>query len=268
MKISHECQLQLLGNIKNDYEYALLHLMHIPEYRKYIKETKKEVILDNSAYEYQFIEGGFDEEYFLEVIKDIKPDVIIVPDVIGDCNETIEKFKKFDIMNLPENTKIMGVVQGSTYEELYKCFDFLNSRCNYVAIPFHSQAYIEKFNKNSPDEANSIGRVHFIRKLINGHKSKSIRKNSLHLIGMSLPIELELYSEEEKSYIRTIDTANPIQWGSLGVVYPKDLEHIREKPKYLMIEENLKENLNDFQIKAISYNIDRFRELINGRIEE
>jgi len=262
MKVSHECHLELLGNIGNDYEYALLHLMHIPEYREYFKNYSGEIILDNSAYEYQFIDGGFDEEYFFQIIEEINPSIVIIPDVIGKGKETIKSFKNFDIFKLPEGIKIMGVVQGETYKELYECFDYLNPRCDYVAIPFHSPAYINKFKNNSKDESNSIGRVHFIRKLINGHKKELIKKDSLHLIGMSLPIELKLYSKEEKEYIRTIDTANPIQWGALGTIYPDDMEKIYEKPNYLMTEENIKEVLNEPQKIAIKSNLKRFRSLL------
>jgi predicted transcriptional regulator len=131
----------------------------------------------------------------------------------------------------------MGVIQGKNYKELFECFDYMNPRCDLVAIPFSSKAYTNRFYNNSEHEAKAIGRVKLIRSLI---KNGNVRKNSLHLIGMKLPIELELYTKEEKEYIYSLDTANPVQFGMEEYEYPEDLEEVKTKPKFMFTEENLK----------------------------
>jgi hypothetical protein len=260
MKVSHESPLSLLEESKryNDYGYCLFHLMHISEYKEFYNNYKGELYLDNSAYEEQFIDWKFDLEDFYKTIEELQPDVVIVPDELHNKEKTIQNFKDFDVSRVPN--KVMGVIQGKTFEELEECLDFMNPRCDMIAIPFSSKAYVKKFNKNPSDEAKSIGRVHFIREMIRKGK---IRKNSLHLIGLQLPIELELYSDEEKEYIYSIDTANPIQFGMEEYLYPEDLEDVKTKPKFMFTEENLKIEPTLTQYSIIMKNIERFKQILS-----
>ena len=259
MKVSHESMIPLLKEslMFNDYEYSLFHLYDIKEYRDFYKNTTRTHYLDNSAYEAQFTDWEFDLEEFYSLIEEIHPTHIIVPDVIGDGKNTIKKFKEFDFSRISEDIKIIGVVQGSTWKEMIECFEFLNPRVDVIAIPFHSEAYSIKFNKNSVDEACAIGRVKFIRDIIKTYNTKPI-----HLIGMKLPIELELYSEEEKNHIVSIDTANPIQFGMLETKYPNDIADIEEKPRFIMDEVNIRKAPNDIHKEIIDYNIKKFKEFI------
>ena len=258
IKVSHESVLSMLEESKqyNDYGYCLFHLLHIPEYREFYKNYKGNLYLDNSAYEEQFIDWKFDLEEFYKTIKELQPDVVIVPDELHNKDKTIQNFKDFDVSKIPN--KIMGVIQGETYEELEECFDFMNPRCDLVAIPFSSKAYTNRFYNNSEHEAKAIGRVKLIRDLI---KTGKVRKNSLHLIGLQLPIELELY-DEEKEYIYSIDTANPIQFGMEEYEYPKDLEEVKTKPKFMFTEENLKIEPTLTQYSIIKRNIERFKQIL------
>lgn len=262
MLISHEVPVSILGDSHkfNDYDYSLLHLMDIPEYKQYYIDNApgRMQYMDNSAYEYQFIESGFDVDYFYEIINEVNPSHVIVPDVIGNKDATIAAFKTFEFSRIPEDTKIIGVVQGETYEELNECYDFMKPRCDVIAIAFHSKAYIDRFSKNSKDEANAIGRVKFIRELISAGK---VDKNSLHLIGMSLPVELEMYSEEELIYITSIDTANPFQFAMTTGEYPSDIEDVTGKPKYIMDHAAINKAVSEEELKIFSKNAGRFREL-------
>ena len=97
MKICHECPVDLLEESKvfNDYEYSLLHLMKIPEYKEFYKKTERMHILDNSAFEYQFIGEKFDISYYMSIIEELEPTHVIVPDVIANTDLTIQEFDKF-----------------------------------------------------------------------------------------------------------------------------------------------------------------------------
>jgi len=142
MKFSHECHVDIMEELSslNNYEYGLLHMMHIPEYKDYFENTVKELYLDNSAFEYQFLDEKFDLYYFYDIIDEINPDVVIVPDVLDNTVETIKQAENF-IYSRP-NREYMGVCQGKTIEELHECYMYFYE-CDFdiIAIPFHSEAY-------------------------------------------------------------------------------------------------------------------------------
>lgn len=256
IKLSHECPIDLLEESKkfNDYEYSLLHLMHIPEYKAFYKQQAKVryQIFDNSAFEYQFIEGGFDINYFLDIINEIKPSSIIIPDIIADCEKTIDEFRGFPFEDLEYSPEIIGVVQGKTEEELLKCAKFMHERADKLAIVFHSPAY-QVDNTKSKDENNCIGRYNIVQKI------KQITNKPLHLLGCSLPREFSMYNQGD---IHTIDTANPIQFGSLGVKY-EDILGIKEKPNFLMDHHNIISTTKNRE--EIFWNIEEFKKLIKRK---
>lgn len=253
MKISHECPLDLLEESKNfnDYEYSLLHLMHIPEYKEFYKRQAKlrYQILDNSAFEYQFIDGGFDTQYFLDIIDEVRPSSIIIPDIISDCEATIDEFRGFPFEDLNYEPEIIGVVQGKNEEELLKCAKFMHNRADKLAIVFHSPAYQIDHSK-SKDENNCLGRYNIVQKI------KKITNKPLHLLGCSLPKEFGMYKNGD---VQTIDSAVPIQNAMVGILFD-DIEKIDNKPNYLMHEENmLKQTKNKGEVY---YNIQKFKEFI------
>jgi hypothetical protein len=232
--------------------------MQLPEYKEYYKNTKRIHYLDNSAYEYQFIDGGFNIDYFYETIKEISPTHVIIPDVIGDKDATISSFEHFDFHRLSVDTKIIGVIQGKTYKELHDCYDFLVQHCDIVAIVFHSDAYQKKFSNEDKAKADALGRVQFIRELI---KRKAVLPNSLHLIGMSLPSELTCYTEDELKYIYSIDTANPFQYAATKGLYP-NIEDIKNKPSYILTDDIISQPVSSEVYDIFKLNAQTFKNLI------
>ena len=252
MFISHECPIDLLDNSSqfNDYEYSLLHLLHIPGYKDYYKMSNRMHIMDNSAYEYQFIEGGFDVDYYVEMINEVRPTHIIIPDVISDTQGTIDGFESFPFDKLEYNPKTIGVVQGRTTRELNICFDYMNEKADVVALVFHSKAYHQGDSANI-DYNNMMGRYKFFSSI------KDKLKNPCHLLGCSLPQEFMLYGDEPM--IQSIDTANPVQFGILGDTYPEDFKLVH-KPRCVLSEEII---LGDTPNKDIIFkNIEKFRRMV------
>lgn len=253
MNICHECPIDLLeeSNTFNDYEYSLLHLLHIPDYRNFYINSTRMHIMDNSAYEYQFIEGGFDVHYYLDMINLCKPTHVIVPDVIGDCDKTIQSFQEFKKHTFEHKPLLIGVVQGTTEKELMKCFEFMNDNADMVALVFHSPAYQKHRNT---DLDNSIGRYRFFNKI------KNKVKKPIHLLGCSLPIEFTWYNSP---LIHSIDTANPVQFGILGKEYTS-IYDVDEKPKCVLSEEVITNTTPNKSI--ILRNIYKFKEGINETV--
>jgi hypothetical protein len=260
MRVSHESPLDLLQKSLNynDYDYSLLHLMGIPEYKKFYKQQSKNryQILDNSAFEYQFLDEDFDIDYFIDVINEIQPSSIIVPDVIGDCEGTIQAFKDFPYHKINYNPEIIGVIQGKNETSLKKCANFMIDYADKLAVVFHSPAYQLSTMSESKDYKNMVGRYNFVNWL------KTQTDMPIHLLGCSLPQEFGMYNRGDIDTIDTIDTANPIQFGMLGVLYPDNIGEVNNKPKYLMDMENILKPTPPEYLKKIQYNINKFKEII------
>lgn len=263
MEISHECPIDLLEESKqfNDYDYALLHLMHIPEYKQYYIDAVKSgrvVYLDNSAYEYaNGVNGGFDINYYLEIINEVKPTHVIIPDVIANTKETIQNVEDFPYNEVNYNPKYIGVVQGQTIEDLEKCFLYMNNapKIAVIALVFHSPAYMID-DENGVDYENMMGRFTFFE-----HIEQSLNKK-VHLLGCSLPEEFQLYknlTQEQQNKIKSIDTANPIQRGILGEEFSYKAT---SKPKCVLSESVIKGKTKNKPL--ILNNVKLFRDGLKG----
>ena len=287
IQFSHECPVDILKHVDslNDYHYVLHHLWDIPEYRDFFmnqtsktnktKETK-EMYLDNSAFEFQFLDTDFDLDSFYDNIKELKPDVVIVPDVLDDYFNTIKNAERFDyekILAQKSNTKFMGVLQGETIEQLLICYDaFETIGLDYIAIPFHSGAYQNlKETKETKEVNDAKGRPLFVEFL---SKTRIIRPKSLHLIGMSLPQEKEYFNQLSRiknrtfnnldnpglfKYIKSIDTANPIKYALSEGEYPP-LEEITHKPHYILDHERMTRKTSRTELNTIKHNIQKFQD--------
>ena len=256
MQYCHECPIDILDEISeyNDYDYALLHLMDIPEYFDYYRNTPKELYLDNSAFEYQFLDTEFDLDYFYSIIEEINPDVVIVPDVLNNSEKSIQNAHNFNYTN----HKYMGVLQGETFDELFECYEeYQKIGMDYIAVPFHSVSYQSMFaDLNNKALRDAYGRPFFIKQLI---KKYQVKENSLHLIGLSLPLELKNYNNEMK-YIKSIDTANPVKYGFVNGVYG-DIDKIVTKPHYILDHETIQRKTKPEELKNIIQNIKIFQSI-------
>jgi hypothetical protein len=227
--------------------------MHIPAYKKWYKKSDKELYLDNSAFEYQFLNTKFDINYFYRIIEELQPDIVIVPDVLDNCHETIQNADNF---LYDKSFKYMGVCQGKTFKELEESYDyFYQNNFDIIAIPFHSEAYQKYALEKSVNDC--YGRFEFIRGLL--HKEK-VKENFLHLIGLSLPKEGLLYSKYMKKFIKSIDSANPIKYAFVDGKY-KDIRNINSKPHYILDEKNILKETPKNTLSDILYNIKEFQKI-------
>lgn len=211
MIISHEVPVSLLEESKkfNDYDYCLLHLTY--ENKKYkdfyinsVKEGRK-VLLDNSLFE---LGDSLTDEQLAKGVLDIKPTWYVVPDCLDNKDITIQRFESFikKYPNLP-GLKI-GVVQGSTLDELIGCYKYMSKKADKIAIPFDSKGFNDLYNKSKdPLENQCLGRQEFITYLVD----KGIWNNNKphHLLGCSYAKEFA-YGLYKIISIESIDTSNPI----------------------------------------------------------
>lgn len=262
MKVSHEVPIALLEKSKkfNDYDYCLLHLTHeSEEYRNFYKNSQREVLLDNSVFE---LGKALTIDDVAKGVMDIKPTWYVIPDCLDNYMETTNNFLTFTSKypNLPGGK--IGVVQGSTFEELIECYKFMSKYADKIALSFDCAGYGKPpyaFTANVPDEEallTYIGRRHFIEYLVY-HNIWNHNKPH-HLLGCQYAFEFKtpLY---HKLNIETIDTSNPIMLGLARCEKYNDC-FTNSKPAIKLYTQIYK-NINEEQLDAIYYNILKFKEM-------
>jgi hypothetical protein len=261
MQISHESPLCLLDRSLNynDYDYALVHLFETyPEYYNFFKESLKKnrrVILDNSIFE---LGHSFDPDEYATWIKKLEPTDYIVPDELGNVKKTIEMFGNFKSKNPSLPSKSIGVVHGSTYNEMVTCYNYMNEHADKIAINFINPIF-ELLG--DPDSENiwykmMTGRINFINRLLDDNIINKEKKH--HLLGATLPQEFQSYKGYE--WIESLDTSNPIVHAIEGVKYTK--KGLKTKRKVKLIE-FLTISIDEINLDLLYYNIAQFKGLVN-----
>lgn len=125
-----------MGFEHSDYIFALAHLWDNQKYREAVLRWKglgHEIYLDNSAFELKTSVGI---EWYLQVIDEMEPDVIVVPDALGDLGKTLRLTKTFYESLSTDHFakyKFMVVLQGQDNRERLKCFHILKT----FGFPIH-----------------------------------------------------------------------------------------------------------------------------------
>lgn len=261
VKISHEVPISLLEKSKkfNDYDYCLLHLTYeYPKYREYYKNSKRDVLLDNSLFE---LGDSLSNVQLARGVEDIRPKWYIIPDCLNNSLETIRRFKSFvrEYPNLP-GLKI-GVVQGSTAEELIMCYKFMSKHADKIAIPFDSKGFDDFINIKDNLRKWSLGRRLFIRYLIDSGIWNYNKPH--HLLGCSLAEEFTSYRWDELN-IESLDTSNPVVAGIEELKYGEN--GLSTKPSVKLCK-LIDIKLYKEQLELVKYNVEKFKEICkNGRI--
>lgn len=268
IKVSHESPISLLRQSisYNDFDYCLVHLMEQHEsYRDYFLNARKvynrEVLLDNSIFE---LGTAFNPAEYMDWAEKIKPNLLIIPDVLEDSKGTIESWVSFthrykdrlDILN----TRTIGVVQGTTLEEITACYKFMGENADMIAISFDMSYFKYHGLGKTTLERMCDGRPRLIQQLIDDGVWNWNKPH--HLLGCSLPQEFSHYARNNIHNIRSIDTSNPIIHGLHNVCYNSTLglkDKIKTKLADLILAQPTEE-----QQEIIDYNIDCFAKIIKG----
>lgn len=280
--ISHEIPKQLFPNhdFINDYPYILLHLCDPygkyfdREYTEFYKELLKDSsysIMDNSAYE---LGDSYDVDKVFELGQIMGGTHIIIPDSLGNMQLTkqrcIDYIEKYGNKSIP---KFIAVLQGKTLEEIKELYEFYNTidSIDIIAVPYtmlpfdswkeiYSKSLTTKFSEENYRYAFKMHRIDVLSWITAGDY-KAVKKK-FHLLGCLTPNEFNLYSKEQLSVIKSIDTSAPIVYGWEGVEFNKTiLIKDLDKPKSKLAE-NLDIKLGKQQLKLITRNIKQFRDSI------
>lgn len=266
MKISHETPISLLSeSLKfNDYQYCLVHLLEEqPKYLDHFKKCRRDnvhILLDNSIFE---LGEAFDTDKYFDWVMSICPDEYIMPDVledaVGTINNATEWMKEKHPIAKAKGMKVIGVVQGKSYQEIAECYrDLVKLGVDKIAISFNYSWYELDFPSTNKLISWCYGRYFMLNMLFQDQVIDTSIPH--HLLGCSLPQEFGLYPKEW-GWLDSLDTSNPIVAGIKDVEYDRNLI---EKPSiklFELIEEQLSTEVKDRCIE----NTEIFKEIVNSR---
>lgn len=264
IRIAHESPLDIMAKIRvrTDYDYCLVHLLDkYPEYLDFFRHSLRhgrEVILDNSIFE---LGESFDMYQFAAWVSDLKPTYYIVPDVLENADGTIVNLYKWVDKHGNLGGKRIGVVQGKTYDEIKRCYKEIDKFCDVIAISFDYSFYKELFPSNSRFHSFSKGRRVLINQLLLDGIINTEKHH--HLLGCSLPQEFKFYQNKRFSFIKSLDTSNPVVHGILNTRYKT---FGLESKKTIKLVDLFEHKTTPKEYRNILHNIKIFNTFITGFI--
>ena len=269
-KIAIESPINLMEEVENHthYSYVLFHLLKsYPKYFSFYKKLSnegREIILDNSAYEFYVKGENLNIEEYVEYIQELKPTYYIIPDKLNDSNYTLENFflwlNKYS--DLPG--KKIGVIQGNSFLDWLYCFRELDGMCDKLAVSFgYSFLSNLTFKFNIPDNLSSckeylfaLGRKYLLEYLKNNNL---IKNNKIHLLGSYLAAEFLWYKDFD--FIDSIDTSIPIKKGFLNEPV---LFSLTETKPHILIDDLMNIEFDEKTSKLMLNNVDVFMKKLNS----
>lgn len=266
MKVSHESPVSILefSRTYNDFDYCLVHLLdQVPGYKEFYSTARnsydREVLLDNSIFE---LGKAFDKHEFWKKVKELQPNMYIVPDVLEDVHATIQSFKEFENYNMDIKntflTKTIGAIQGKNWQELRECYKFISDNADMIAISFDFSYYQITGQGWHHLERWCTGRQRFIMDLINSGIWRWDKPH--HLLGCSLAKEFRFYIDRNIHNIVSCDTSNPVVAAIHGLKYDADYG-LDTKPS-TKLADLINHEFNNEQFELVKYNTTMFKKII------
>jgi hypothetical protein len=216
------------------------------KYKEYFKYTYKYVIMDNGAAEGDTINN---DEYVRLAIE-MEVDEIIVPDVIGNMQETIEKLyffiEKYGWLLHQKEIKLHAVIQGKNYEEYKIMYDLLLSEpsIDVIGIPFRMNFNGLKFNT---EQDRAINRLLFLDNI-------EVIQKPIHCLGSNNIFEI--YELNKRPFVRSCDS-------KLIARYGKNLQLINKYDQYKPKEKiEMNDKLTFKQRRYTLKNINKLRKIL------
>lgn len=262
IEVSHESPISILKASRdyNDYDYALVHLFeeHEKYYDFFVESLKanRTVYLDNSIFE---LGESFDTQRYVRWIEKLKPTLYIVPDTLEDSKSTMNKFHEWihdNQTNRLPGVK-MGVVQGTTWNEIVECYEYMSTHADMIAISFDYSYYQTTGSGGTKLLRYCTGR----QRLIDDLKRYGIWNYNKphHLLGCSLAREFRHYVNDTS--IISLDTSNPVVAAIHDERYLVNIG-LNDKPKTLLAD-LISHDMSSSQLDTLIYNTTQFKRIIN-----
>lgn len=261
IKTFHEAPKSIFKQVQGmtDGDYALVNLFAEDEaYYNLFKDAVargREVILDNGVFE---LGSAWNADEFATWVEKLSPTYYIVPDVLEKGEETIKSFFNFieNYNDLPG--KVIGVVQGRNLHEFIECYKAIEPYCDKVGISFDCSWYEEGVRGINHWERLAGGRL---KTLIQMDEAGIINHDKPHhLLGVSLPQEMQHYRLYGWKWIDSVDTSNPVVHGLKNIAYTSDGLRDKETQKLYTL---INSQVDAQQMNTIVHNIKQFRRFCN-----
>lgn len=264
IKTFHEAPKSIFRAVQSmtDGDYALVNLFaEDEEYFDLFKEAVRngrEVILDNGVFE---LGEAWNADQFAGWVDRLQPTYYIVPDVLEKGQATIESFFNFIGTHKGLPGKVLGVVQGENMYEFIRCYKAIEPYCDKVGISFDCSWYRDNMHSGNKWEQLAGGRL---KTLIQMDEAGIINHSKPHhLLGVSLPQEMQHYKLYGWKWIDSVDTSNPVVHGLKHIVYSSDGLHNKETQKLYTL---INAQVDSAQLNAIVHNIKQFRRFCNEMV--
>lgn len=210
------------------------------------KNSKNFITLDNSAAEKSLVT----EDVLIGIVKELKPDEVIAPDVLFDKQQTLtnlfsftQKMKKEQLLL---HTKIFACPQGNTREEWLDCYKQMMNNLDVATIGLSKIAVPRCWaNEQHEDVGIKESRRECVKFLMDNH----LIKKPLHLLGMGDPTEYEVYTHK---LIRSTDSCYTVLAAWHGVDFASgDLRRIPTTNDFY--EHKLDEDQYSLALKNIDF---------------
>ena len=180
----------------------LPHLLDREEYRAHITRCEGYRILDNGAAEgttYEF-------DALNSIAATFYIDEVVIPDVIGDCDLTIELARWAGSAAKPQGVKWMAVVQGQKISEVLKCWrEMLRLEwVDVIGVPRH-------LNKYHPTARFAL--IQSLRQM--STPDEDFFAKPVHALGSHSWVS-EVAALARLGCVRSIDTSLPLHMAQLG----------------------------------------------------
>lgn len=199
-----------LAHLYKQHESYRTFFLNLKEYR-----GNSFITLDNSAAERSLVT----EDVLLDIVKELKPNEVIAPDVLFDRDQTLKNLYNFTAKMMDrgyaEHTKIFGCPQGKTKDEWLECYRLMLSNSMISTIGLSKIAVPKCWNNAEDDKMIAASRIACVQELYdNGLLTKPV-----HLLGMGEFNEFEYYKTHNIPNIRSSDSCYTILAALHGISF-------------------------------------------------
>jgi hypothetical protein len=210
------------------------------------------ILLDNGAAEHSLVT----EQILVDIVKELKPNEVISPDVLFDKKQTLDNFYSFLLRmehnKLLEHTSVFACPQGQNKEEWLQCYYTMMTCPNVSCVGLSKIAVPKCWNQVTGDKLIGKSRNECVQEL---QKMNFLRK-PLHLLGMGEHTEFDFYLKNKIPNIRSSDSCYTILAAINGISFEEgDTTRIPTENAYFDVELNeaqktlAKKNINYLKTK-------------------
>jgi hypothetical protein len=191
-----------------------------------VSRTDRELYLDNGADE---LGEGMHGQDFNELIRGIKPDVVIAPDVLGKPEETLRRTSEFILEMgdycLDSGIQIMAVAQGLDIDSWLNGYLQLlsNPSVDIIGIPYDIEfdSSVGRW-AGSKEETKTEKRAHRRAELLDLLEFRDMLLKPIHLLGMNNLQELRYHDYKNRLAVISTDTTAPFAAALDGNMWGKE----------------------------------------------